>query len=190
MIGDIISKARKDKSIKKATISEKTEIHPGHLTHIEKEQRTPSHNALRAICDAIKLPYQPLMNTYDKELSDEQKEYKLTNYISASKIPAVSSIEDFVDCPLPAKNASLAIKITADDMLPTLKIDGYAYLEWNTIPTNKEMGLFIYNNHILIRRFILRRGEIILRADNKDYSDIIVDTSLPFTIIGKINHGR
>lgn len=186
MIGDIISIARKEKKMTKAKLSEKTEINTGHLTHIEQEKRRPSHRALRAICDALSLPYQPLMHTYDKDLFDEQLEYNLQNKISYKKIPAIDKISDFIECPTKAANASLAIKIDSDEMIPTLKLDSYAFLDWNTIPNNKEVGLFKYNNLFIIRRMILRRGQIILRADNKEFPDMLVSDNDDFTIIGKI----
>ena len=65
MIGDVLSKARKDISMTKTKLSEKTDINIGHLTHIEQGKRNPSHKALRNLCDALNLPYQPLMHTYD-----------------------------------------------------------------------------------------------------------------------------
>lgn len=132
------------------------------------------------------LPYQPLMHTYDKTLSDEHKEYNLVDKISYRKIPLLDNILDFIDCPIKVPSASMALKINDNSMLPTLKLDSYVYLEWNTIPNNKEIGLFKYNDSVLIRRLILRRGNIILRADNKDFSDIVISDTDNFQIIGKI----
>lgn len=186
MLGDVIARARKENSMTKTKLSEKTDINIGHLTHIEQEKRKPSHKALRSICNALNLPYEPLMHTYDKALSDEQKEYNLINNISYKKIPLIENIADFIDCPKKAPNASMALKIKDTSMLPTIKLDSYVYLEWNTIPNNKEIGIFKYNDSFLIRRLILRRGSIILRADNKEFSDITISDMSKFQIIGKI----
>ena len=46
-----------------------TNINIGHLTHIEKGERNPSHKALKTLSIALDVPYQPLMYTYDKELT-------------------------------------------------------------------------------------------------------------------------
>ena len=65
MIGSVIAKIRKDKNMSKTDLAKMTNIDIGHLTHIEKEERNPSHKALRAICNSLDVPVQPIMNTYD-----------------------------------------------------------------------------------------------------------------------------
>ena len=52
MIGDMIAKIRKEKNMSKTELAEKTNINIGHLTHIEKGERSPSYKALKAICIA------------------------------------------------------------------------------------------------------------------------------------------
>ena len=73
MIGDILAKIRKDKKISKTDLAKVTNINVGHLTHIEKGERNPSHKALKTLCLALDVPYQPLMYTYDKELTRRTK---------------------------------------------------------------------------------------------------------------------
>ena len=46
MIGDMIAKVRKEKGMTKTELAEITGINIGHLTHIEKGERNPSHKAL------------------------------------------------------------------------------------------------------------------------------------------------
>lgn len=89
MIGDMISIIRKEKGMTKTELAEKTGINIGHLTHIEKGERNPSHKALRNICKALDVPYQQLMYTYDKELNEDQEKYGIANHISYNKILAV-----------------------------------------------------------------------------------------------------
>lgn len=69
MIGDMIAKVRKEKGMTKTELAKITGINIGHLTHIEKGERNPSHKALKNICKALDVPYQQLMYTYDKELN-------------------------------------------------------------------------------------------------------------------------
>ena len=66
MIGNMLSKIRKEKRITKTKLAELTDINIGHLTHIEKGERNPSHKALKSICKALEVPYQELLYTYDK----------------------------------------------------------------------------------------------------------------------------
>ena len=61
MIGDMIAKARKEKGMSKTELARLTDINIGHLTHIEKGERNPSHKALKNICKALDIPYQQLM---------------------------------------------------------------------------------------------------------------------------------
>ena len=85
MLGDIISRILKEKNVSKSELSRRTNINIGHITHIEKEERNPSHRALKAICRALDVPYQPMMNMYDKGFTDEQRENEMPYHISYSK---------------------------------------------------------------------------------------------------------
>ena len=84
LIGDMLAKARKQKGITKTELASKTEDNIGHLTHIEKGERNPSHKALKNICQALDIPYQPLMFTYDKELSVEQARDRKSTRLNSS----------------------------------------------------------------------------------------------------------
>ena len=130
MIGDMIARIRKDKNMSKTELAEKTNINIGHLTHIEKGERSPSYKALKAICKALDVPYQPTLFTIDKNMDEVHKEYKLVNHISYQEVPAVN-IENFISCPASMASASMAIKINDDSMEPKLKKDSYAYLALN-----------------------------------------------------------
>ena len=87
MIGDMIAKVRKEKGITKTELARITGINIGHLTHIEKGERNPSHKALKNICKALDIPYQQLMYTYDKELNEDQIScfIKVCNYLEKNK---------------------------------------------------------------------------------------------------------
>lgn len=186
MIGNMLSKIRKEKRITKTRLAELTDINIGHLTHIEKGERNPSHKALKSICSALGVPYQELLYTYDKELSDDQVEYGYINHIPYNRIPAVSSIEDFVECPAKFSNASFAYKIPDNSMSPLLEKDSYVFVEQNALLSNKDVGLFYYNGNYIIRRLLYKKGKFVLKADNKNLKDISISYSDIFYIIGKI----
>ena len=83
-------------------------------------------------------------------------------------------------------SASMAIKINDDSMEPKLKKDTYAYIEFNTPLDNRDIGLFSYNNKLLIRKFIIRKDGVVLRAEDKEIPDICLDPKEEFYIVGKV----
>lgn len=186
MIGDMISKVRKEKNMTKTELANLTDINIGHLTHIEKGERNPSHKALKNICQALDIPYQQLMYTYDKELNENQEKYNFIDHISPTKVLAVDDLNTFVDCPATAPSASLAVKVFDDSMEPALKKGDYVFIEYNSPLDNKEIGLFFLNKKFYIRRFSLKRGKIVLKADNKSVEDIAIADNDDFYIVGKI----
>ncbi len=186
MIGDMISKIRKEKGITKTQLASQTKINIGHLTHIEKGDRNPSHKALKSICYALNIPYQQLLYTYDKELSEEQKEYDYINYISYNEVPAISKIDEYIACPYDFSNASFAYKVPDNAMAPIIKEGSYAFIEINGLIDNKAIGLFKLNNEYLIRRLMYKKDKFLLRADNKDVKDINISSRDDFKIIGRV----
>ena len=186
MIGSIIAKIRKEKGITKTKLAELTDINIGHLTHIEKGERNPSHKALQAIASALNVPYQQLLYTYDKELTTEQKEYGYINYLSTNYVPAISNLDDYIICPSEYSKASFAYKVPDNSMAPLLRENTYVFVEFNGLISNKEVGLFKYNDQFLIRRLIYKRGKFILKADDKDIPEIKIQNQDDFRIIGKI----
>ena len=186
MIGDMIAKIRKEKNMTKTELAEKTGINIGHLTHIEKGERNPSHKALRNICKALDVPYQQLMYTYDKELNEDQEKYGLVEHISYNKVLAVDNINSFINCPSSAPSASLALKVPDDAMDDSFEKGKYIFIELNSPLNNKDIGVFSVNGEILIRKFFLKKGKYTLKADNKSYKDIAITDSDDFYIIGKV----
>ena len=190
MIGDMIAKVRKEKGMTKTELARLTEINIGHLTHIEKGERNPSHKALKNICKALDIPYQQLMYTYDKQISEEQETYNFIEHISYNKVLAVNNLDSFIECPSSIPSASLAVKINDNSMEPALNKGTYAFIEFNSLLDNKDIGLFSVDNKIIIRRFTNRKGKIILKADNKEIEDIDVTNSDNFNIIGKVLNNK
>jgi phage repressor protein C with HTH and peptisase S24 domain len=186
MIGDMIAKARKEKKMTKTELARLTDINIGHLTHIEKGERNPSHKALKNICRALDIPYQQLMYTYDKDINEEQENYNVISHISYSKLLAVDSVSGFIDCPSNVPSSAIALKVNDNSMEPTFEKDSYVFVEFNTPLNTKDYGVFSINGEIVIRKFTAKKEKIVLKADNKDYADIVVNSSDVFYIIGKI----
>lgn len=186
MIGDMIERVRNEKNVAKSELARRTNINIGHITHIEKGERNPSHRALKTICRALEIPYQPLMYTYDKVFSDEQKNNNMPEHISYDKIVAVSSADSFITCPVDLPSASIALKVEDNSMAPRLEKGVYAFIEFNTPLDNKDIGLIEFNGKIMIRRYVIRKDDLVLRADNKEFSDIIISEKDTYNIIGKV----
>lgn len=186
MLGSMLSKIRQDKNITKVFLAKKTGINIGHLTHIEKGERNPSHKTLKTICKVLGVPSQPLMYLYDRTYTEDQKRYKMLNHITYNKILAVDNVENFIDCPASVPNAGLAFKILDDSMEPKLKKDSYAFLEINSPLNHRDIGIIKYNGETLVRRFIIRRDTLILRPENKNYPEIFLSENDDFTIVGRV----
>lgn len=186
MIGDMLSKIREDKKVSKTILAKSTNINVGHLTHIEKGERNPSHKALKGICDALEVPYQPLMYTYDKKLTEEQNDYNVINHIKYDSIPMIENISGFAKCSVDTSSASVCLKVNDDAMTPKFEKDSYVYVEFNAPLNNKDFGLFEYKNEYIIRKFIVRKNDLVLRAEKEDIEDIIITSKDEFYIIGKI----
>lgn len=186
MIGSMISKIRKEKGITKTKLADLTEINIGHLTHIEKGERNPSHKALKSICSSLNIPYQPLLYTYDKHLSEDQKELNYLDYVSYNTIPAISKIDSYIHCPSEFSNASFAYKVSDNSMAPIIKENSYAFIEINGLVSHKDIGLFKVNNDIIIRKLFFKKDKFVLKANNKEIEDIIISSSDDFQIIGKV----
>ena len=186
MIGKMISRVRNEKNIPKSELSRRTNINIGHISHIEKEERNPSHRALKAICRALEIPFQPLMYTYDKVFTEEQISNNMPEHISYDKVLAVSSLDSFIKCPIDLPSVSLALKVSDKSMSPRLEEGSYVFIEFNSPLENKDIGIFEYNGKIIIRRYVIRKDSLVLRADNKDFDDIILSENDTYNIIGKI----
>ena len=186
MIGDMLARARNEKNVIKSELSRRTNINIGHISHIEREERNPSHRALKAICRALEIPYQPFMYMYDKVFTEEQKLNKMPEHISYEKVLAVSSLDSFISCPIDLPGASLAIKVEDNSMEPRLEKGVYAFVEFNTPLENKDIGIIEYNGKVFIRRYVIRKDSLVLRADNKDFDDIVLEEKDEYNIIGKV----
>ena len=186
MIRDMLSKIREDKHLSKTNIAKETNINVGHLTHIEKGERNPSHKALKALCDALDVPYQPIMYTYDKKLTQEQLDYEVVNHIKYDSVPMFDNLVGFANVPKEYSSASICLRVEDDSMSPKFKQNDYVFIELNTPLNNKDFGLFEYKGDYFIRKFIVRKNDLVLRAEVDDISDIVITSKDNFYIIGKV----
>ena len=149
MIGSVIAKIRKDRNMSKTDLAKMTNVDVGHLTHIEKEERNPSHKTLRMICNALEVPVQPIMYTYDHDLTEEQIGYSVAEHIKYNSIPIFGSLDSFCQCPKELFNASFAVGNYDSSMVPKIKIGELVYIQCNVPLNNRDFGLFEYNGNFI-----------------------------------------
>ena len=185
MLGNILEKIRIEKKVSKNDLARIARINAGHLTHIEKGQRNPSSKTLKLLCDGLGTPIEPLLHFMDKDLTQEQKDYNATNHFKYDSIPIISSITGLGFCPNTAINASFILKSSDNSMSPKIDVSDYMYVELYTPLSNKDIGIFLYNEKMIVRKFIIRKNDIVLRAENSSFEDIIVNKDSDFYILGK-----
>lgn len=186
MIGDMLAKIRTEKGMTKTELARLTGINIGHLTHIEKGERNPSHKALRNICQALNIPYQQLMYTYDKQLNEDQETYNYVNNISYDRVLAVDNINSFINCPSSMPSASLAVKVNDSSLEPKYLKGDYVFIEFNSPLANGDIALLSLNNKILIKKYSNKEGKTVLSSIDKTIPKVTVTDEDEFYIIGKV----
>lgn len=189
MIGKMLRKIRRDKEITQVMLSKKTGINLGHITHIEQEDRHPSISAFKSICNAIGTPYFPLMSIYDKDTTPNQEKYNIYEHLNYNKIISIDSSFSLIDCPSNMNTASFAITVPDDSMEPKFPHNSKVFIEFGAPLENRDFGLFLYDNELMIRRFIIKKNINALRPLNEDYTEILVSEDDNFQIIGKVVGG-
>lgn len=186
MIGDMLAKIRKEKGMTKTELANLTGINIGHLTHIEKGERNPSHKALRNICKALNIPYQQLMYTYDKQLNEDQENYNYVSHVAYDKVLAINDINSFIDCPPTMPGASLAVKVNDTSLEPKYSKGDFVFIEFNVPLTNNEITLCSLNGKVMLKKYTNKEGKITLSSPDKTIAKITVKPEDKFYIIGKV----
>ena len=128
----------------------------------------------------------PLSYSYDKTLDEKQLNHNYINNVSYNKIPAISKIDYYIDCPANFSNASFAFKAPDNSMSPIIEKNSYVFVEVNGLVKHKEVGLFRLNDEYLIRKLIYKKDHFVLKSNTREFKDITITNSDDFQIIGKI----
>ena len=126
------------------------------------------------------------MYTYDRKLTEEQIGYNIIDHIKYDTIPMVDNISGFTKCPREHNSASICLRVNDDSMYPRFNAGSYVYVEFNAPLNNKDFGLFEYNGRYIIRKFIVRMNDLVLRAEQDNIEDIVITANDEFYIIGKV----
>ena len=126
------------------------------------------------------------MYTYDRKLTSEQKDYDVIEHIKYDTIPMVDNIASFTKCPKEYSSASVVLRVNDDSMYPRFIAGSYVFVEFNAPLNNKDFGLFEYKGRYIIRKFIVRMNDLVLRAEQDNIEDIVLTSNDEFYIIGKV----
>ncbi len=80
----------------------------------------------------------------------------------------------------------IGVKIDDCSMEHTIPDKSTIIIDTNSNVLSEDVGVFIVNNELLIRRFLERNGSKLLIADNGSFYPIIINESDNFYVVGKI----
>ncbi len=84
------------------------------------------------------------------------------------------------------RKADHALQIKGDSMYPLI-IDGdTVFVHEQPMVNNGEVGIFVYDGEVYCKRLIQEGKKIILRSENKNYEDKVVDLNYSFVTVGKV----
>lgn len=82
---------------------------------------------------------------------------------------------------------SFFLKIEGDSMKNINILDGdLALIRQQNILNNNEIGAFRINGEVTLKRIKIDKNKIILRPENENYEDIIINETDNFEVIGKL----
>ncbi len=185
MIGKMINNIRKEKKMSLQKLSTLTGIDVGHLCHIENGQRNPSYKALKSICTALGVSGEQFATYTGQTLNEKQEEYGYVKYIPYNKVPLVNLIE-FVERPKDCEGNLMCIIVDDDSMEKQYMMGSNVFIDTGTPLDSGDLGLFLFNNRIMLREIKYNGSKTLLKAYNKEYEDITVKEDDKFYIIGKV----
>lgn len=185
MVGKIIRQERTKQKIKSKDLAEAIGVDTGHLSHIEKEIRNPSKPILAKICKELNLSYQFMLNVAQNAVDEDSESYDVTNFVPYKKVLYTENF-NLVDCPENISGVSLITKMFDDSMEPEIKSGSLLYVSYTSVLDPKDICIATYNDKVIVREFSKDGDNIVLKAKNSKYDDIIITEDSAFNIIGKI----
>lgn len=185
MVGKIIRQERIKQHIKSKDLASAIGVDNGHLSHIEKGIRNPSKPILAKICKELNLSYQFMLNVAAHAVDEESETYDVTTYVPYKKILYTENF-DLIDCPDDLREVSLVTKMNDDSMEPKIKKDSKLYVKYTSVLEPEDVCIALFNKKVVVREFSKKGEQIILKAQNKKYKNIVIESNSDFHIIGKI----
>lgn len=186
MLAHLLTKIRKDNKRSKFSVAVEANVDPSYISHVENNERVPSHNTLRKICDSLDVPYQQVMYAYDKTIPQELVADGYLNLVPYHSVVAIDNFDNLINCPPKFGSSSFAVRLSDDSMEPKFLKGSYAFVEQNSPILPKEVGLFFYNGEFFIRRLYISNASYSLKPDNSEYKTLRISKKDEFYAIGKI----
>lgn len=93
------------------------------------------------------------------------------------------TFDDLLDLKNPG---TFVIQAEGDSMFPRIMSGDYMIVHRGAVPRPGAIVIALINNQFTVRRLFKRRGNVILSADNKKFSDIVINDDSGFEIWGVV----
>ncbi len=141
---------------------------------VEEEQHEPV-STLKIVED-IETDFVPVP-LYDINVSAG-----LGNYLDGSVKPQLVTFKlNSRQC-----KADHALYVKGDSMQPLIMDNTVIFIKEQPALESGEVGVFIYDGEVYCKRLILEGKKVILRSENKNYDDIVVNKDFEFITVGKV----
>ncbi|MFV0520068.1 MAG: S24 family peptidase [Lachnospirales bacterium] len=95
------------------------------------------------------------------------------------------TMTDFKSTEVPY-GADHALYIKGNSMEPLIKDGQLVFVNKQPSINFGEIGIFIYNDEVYCKRLIKEGKKILLRSENTEYTDLIIDSTYPLVTVGKV----
>lgn len=197
--GEILKKVRLENGDSLRKLEEKIKVSFSYIDQVEKGIKPISKNAFDEIIKAYPLYKKQLEKAYLDEMLPEslkKDSFKLNkaivNTVSLPVYGKASAGNGYINLEqeiyfLPIKKGnfsdlSFLVEIHGDSMHPTLEEGDFALVDpSNNDYVKNKIYVITYNDETFIKRIVIdeKSGIIILKSDNSEYDDILINKDMP-----------
>lgn len=189
-------------------LSLKAGLNPSVLNRILKtETKIINPYQLKKIASALRIDYKELyeiIGYLDKEEKEQEKKEKSNLgpiiFEEMINVPVYDSVSagcqdglepnpepvEYVSLPKRMAEGCVIINVHGDSMKPTLESGSSVLIKLNAEVGNNEIGVFIYDDEPLVKRYKCFDGKRFLYSDNLEYPPREVREENEFNICGKV----
>ncbi len=84
------------------------------------------------------------------------------------------------------RKADHAIQIKGDSMYPLINDGDTVFVHEQPMVNSGEIGIFVYDGEVYCKRLIRDGKKVILRSENNNYEDKVLDLNYSFVTVGKV----
>lgn len=207
-LSEYIVKIKEKRELGFNQLSLKAGLNPSVLNRILKtETKIINPYQLKKIASALRIDYKELyeiigyLDKEEKEIDEKEK----TNlgpiiFEEMINVPVYDSVSagcqagleaepipvEYVPLPKRLAEGCVIVNVHGDSMNPTLKDGSSVLIKLNTEVNHNEIGVFIYDDEPLVKRYKYFDGKRFLYSDNLEYPPREVREENSFNICGKV----